>query len=277
MTATTDKESTHMAIPATPNPSAATSLHPSLSCRELTKTHFSTDPPTQVLHGVDLAVAAGEFVVVMGASGSGKSTLLHLISGMDRPTGGQVYLEGRDLTALSDKEMSRVRLMQMGFVFQQGHFLENLNIGDNILLPALKARPRAARAATERVDALLGRFGIAAVKTHGITEVSGGELQRASICRALAAEPTVLFADEPTGALNSSMSTSVMDALTEVHKGGTTIVMVTHDPACAARADRVVYLRDGLLIDSKELGTWSEAQAATREDDLRGWVRVLGF
>ena len=255
----------------------STTSQPTLECRGLTKTFFSTDPPTQVLNGIDLTVEAGEFLVVMGASGSGKSTLLYCISGMDRPTSGHVSLQGRDLTALDDTEMSRVRLTQMGFIFQQGYFLGNLNIRDNILLPALKAAPDGKEAAIERVDALMERFGITAVSRHGTTEVSGGQLQRASISRALASEPDVLFADEPTGALNSSMSTEVMDALTDVHAGGTTLVMVTHDPACAARGDRVIYLRDGLLVDARELGTWSAARATEREDELLGWLRGLDF
>lgn len=274
---TNDHRNPHMTHPPHTDSSPSQAPRPTLSCRALFKTHLFTDPPTRVLDGVNLEVSAGEFVVIMGASGSGKSTLLHLISGMDRPSSGQVFLEGRDLTSLSDKEMSRVRLLQMGFVFQQGHFLKNLTIGDNIVLPALKAAPRATGAAIQRVDALMERFGIASVKGHGITEVSGGQLQRASICRALAAEPTVLFADEPTGALNSSMSTSVMDALTGVHRDGTTVVMVTHDPACAARGDRVVYLRDGALIDSTDLGSWSTAQTSAREDELLAWLRDLGF
>ncbi|GAB2507478.1 ABC transporter ATP-binding protein [Nocardiopsis aegyptia] len=248
-----------------------------LESRELTKTYYSTDPPSQVLDGIDLTVGRGEFLVVMGASGSGKSTLLYNVSGMDRPTGGSVSLEGRDLTSLGDREMSRVRLTRMGFIFQQAYFLANLNIRDNILLPALKAAPREKAAASSRVDALLERFGIAHVGSHGITQVSGGQLQRAAICRALACEPAVLFADEPTGALNSSMSAEVMDALTDVHREGTTIVMVTHDPACAARGDRVIYLRDGLLLDSRDLGTWSEEQSSRREDELYAWLRDMGF
>lgn len=213
----------------------------------------------------------------MGASGSGKSTLLYNVSGMDRPTSGRVLLAGRALTTLSDAEMSRVRLRNMGYVFQQAYSLHNLNVRDNILLPALKAAPRQKDAAIARVDALLERFGIAHVKEHGITQVSGGQLQRASICRALACEPSILFADEPTGALNSSMSAEVMDALTDVHRDGTTVVMVTHDPACAVRGDRVVYLRDGLLVDARELGTWSRERSADREDDLLAWLRALGF
>lgn len=246
------------------------------SC-DITKTYYSTDPPTRVLGGIDLSVARGEFVVVMGASGSGKSTLLYSISGMDRPTGGTVRLGGRDLTALPDEEMSRVRLTEMGFVFQQAYFLDNLTIRDNILLPALKAAPRDPDGARERVDALMVRFGIEHVGDHGVTEVSGGQLQRASICRALASEPSVVFADEPTGALNSAVTVEVMDALSSVHADGTTIVMVTHDPACAARADRVVYLRDGLVVAERRLGRWRPEASAGREDDLLAWLRGLGF
>lgn len=248
-----------------------------LTSQDLTKTYYSTDPPTQVLNGIDLAVSQGEFLAVMGASGSGKSTLLYSISGMDRPTSGSVYLEGRDMTTLTDKESSRVRLTKMGFIFQQAYFLANLNIRDNILLPAFKAAPKRKEAVIARVDALLERFGIAHVADHGVTQVSGGQLQRASICRALAVEPSVLFADEPTGALNSSMSTEVMDALTDVHREGKTLVMVTHDPACAARADRVIYLRDGRLVDTRDMGRWSREQARRREDELLDWLREHGF
>ena len=251
--------------------------HITLRAEGLSKTYYSTDPPSQVLDGINLSVRSGEFLSIMGASGSGKSTLLYSISGMDRPTTGTVSLDDRDLTSLDDEEMSRVRLTKMGFIFQQAYFLNNLNIRDNILLPALKAAPKNNDEVTARVDALMTRFGIAHVKQHGITQVSGGQLQRASICRALAAGPAILFADEPTGALNSSMTTEVMDALTDVHREGTTLVMVTHDPACAARADRVIYLRDGGLVDTRELGTWTEQQATQREDDLLAWLRKNGF
>ncbi|MEE6280757.1 ABC transporter ATP-binding protein [Georgenia sp. MJ170] len=248
-----------------------------LDSTDLTKAYVGTDPPTLVIDGIDLAVRQGEFLVVMGPSGSGKSTLLYSVSGMDRPTSGTVLLDGQDLTSLGDTEMSRVRLTRMGFVFQQAYFLKNLNIRDNILLPALKAAPREKAAVVARVDALMARFGIAHVARHGTTQVSGGERQRAAICRALAGEPAILFADEPTGALNSSMSIEVMDALTGVHREGTTLVMVTHDPTCAARAERVVYLRDGRLVASRELGPWHREQAKQREDELLSWLRDLGF
>ena len=240
----------------------------------IVRTYFTTDPPATVLAGIDLTVAAGEFVAVMGASGSGKSTLLYGVSGMDRPTEGTVELEGRDLTSLDDDELSRVRLTRMGFIFQQAHFLHNLNIFDNVALPALKARPKQRDAVVAEVDALLERFGIAHVKSNGITEVSGGQLQRASICRALAGGPAILFADEPTGALNSAATLDVMAAIDEAHAGGTTLVMVTHDPSVAARADRVVYQRDGLVVDEFVPG---RSEAELREDELLSWLRAHGF
>lgn len=233
------------------------STRPVVEAHNLTKTFHSTQPPAQVLKGIDLTVYDGEFVAVMGASGSGKSTLLYAISGMDRPTRGWVRLAGQDVTGLKDAQMARLRLTTLGFVFQQPYFLANLTIRDNVLLPAFKAA-RSGRKTKElvgkRVDALLERFQIEHISSNGVTEVSGGQIQRAAICRALACEPRILFADEPTGALNSAMSQEVMDALVQAHRGGTTVVMVTHDPACAARADRVVYLRDGYLVD-----TWTAA------------------
>jgi putative ABC transport system ATP-binding protein len=242
----------------------------------VSKTYVSTEPPTHVLKGIDLKVRAGEFLAVMGASGSGKSTLLYALSGMDRPSDGSVALEGRELTDLTDQELSQVRLTEMGFIFQQAHFLRNLNLRDNIALPALKAAGDR-EAAQARVDGLMNRFGIAEIGSHGITQVSGGQLQRAAICRALAVEPSVLFADEPTGALNSSMTAEVMDTLTAVHRSGTTIVMVTHDPGCASRADRVIYLSDGQVVEARELGAWSPEAATAREDELIDWLRKLGF
>lgn len=218
-----------------------------LEGRGLVKSFDTTQPPTQVLRGVDLTVGVGEFVAIMGASGSGKSTLLHCLSGMDRPTAGQVILHERDLTSMSDAELAHERLHRMGFVFQQPALLPYLSIADNILLPALHAAPRRQRASEQRVQDLMSQFGIDHVADHGITQVSGGQLQRAAICRALVCEPTIVFADEPTGALNSSMSQSVMDAFEQVRQTGTAIVMVTHDEACAARADRIVEMSDGIL------------------------------
>lgn len=243
----------------------------------VTKTFYTTTPPTEVLRGIDLNVKRGEFVVIMGASGSGKSTLLYNSSGMDAPSSGQVFFEGRDITSLKEREMSNVRLTQMGFIFQQAYFLKNLTIRDNIILPAQKARKLSTQAITERTDTLMRRFAIDAIGDHGVSEVSGGQLQRASICRSLVSGPEIVFADEPTGALNSSMAAEVMDALSQVHADGVTLVMVTHDPRSAARADRIVYLRDGKIEDECTLGTWSKATRAQREANVYQWLQQRGF
>ena len=248
-----------------------------LRARSVMKTFVTTDPPTPVLRGIDLDVPGGEFLVIMGASGSGKSTLLYALSGLDRPTSGSVALGGHDLTAMSEKEASRLRLHHMGFVFQQSYFLDNLSIRDNVLLPALKAAGTKDRSVSGRIDTLLERFGISHIADHGITEASGGQLQRASICRALSVGPMVVFADEPTGALNSSMSEDVMNALSAVHHDGATIIMVTHDPVVAARANRVVYLRDGQLIDELHLSDIVKEDIRSRQDELQGWLGDKGF
>lgn len=243
----------------------------------ITKRFFTTEPPTTVLHGIDLEVRSGEFLGVMGASGSGKSTLLYAISGMDRPSAGQVFIDGKELTGLSDADRARMRLSTMGFIFQRAHLLANLNIGDNVLLPALKAAPGEANEARTRARALLERFEIDHVAHHATTEVSGGQLQRAAICRAMATQPSIIFADEPTGALNSAMSAEVMDALTGLNRDGTSLVMVTHSATCASRADRVVYLRDGLVVAAIELGKWDLETADERERTLNHWLQGQGF
>jgi ABC transporter related protein len=188
-----------------------------------------------------------------------------------------VLLSGQDLTGLSNSEMSHLRLTTMGFVFQQAYLLPNLSLRDNILLPVLKAFPESRDAARKRVDQLMERFDIEHVATHGVTEVSGGQLQRAALCRAIATEPKILFADEPTGALNSTVTREVMKALNDINVEGTTIVMVTHDPACAVLADRVVYLRDGALAGEHNLGAWDSEDTGRRQEDLQNWLKGLGF
>ncbi|MDR2113769.1 MAG: ATP-binding cassette domain-containing protein, partial [Bifidobacteriaceae bacterium] len=157
------------------------------------------------------------------------------------------------------------------------YFLNNLNLRDNILLPALKASPKQKSQTLTLVDRLLERFGIAQVADHGITQVSGGQLQRASICRALVNQPAVIFADEPTGALNSAMAKDVMDTFSETHRDGASIVMVTHSAACAARADRVIYLRDGQIVDQFDLGRWCSSLSQQRENQLLNRLSRHGF
>ena len=222
----------------------ATRTRTALSGRGIVKRFGSTT----VLHGVDVDIQEGEFVSIMGPSGCGKSTLLYAISGMDAPSEGTVELDGVELTALSQKELAELRLTRMGFVFQQIHLLKNLSLLDNVVLPAHLARLAPRDELTRRAMALMERMGVAHLADHDISEASGGQLQRVGICRALINNPRILFADEPTGALDSTSAAEGLDILTELNAEGTTVVMVTHDAAVAARTDRVIEMRDGRVV-----------------------------
>ena len=237
----------------------STDSRPVLRARGLTKSY---DAP--VLENLDLDIEHSQFVAIMGPSGSGKSTLLHCLSGMDRPSGGSVLLGDTDLAALDERELSALRLSRFGFVFQQAHLLSTLCLLDNIVLPGFLASLRPRQEVEARGRKLMERMGISELAGNDITEVSGGQLQRAGICRALINEPGVVFADEPTGALNSATAAQILDLLGEIHASGTTLVVVTHDAQVAARADRVLLLVDGAVVEDLALGRYQEARAAER-------------
>ncbi len=232
---------------------------PALSARRLNKSYG-----TPVLAGLDLDIADGEFVAIMGPSGSGKSTLMHCLSGMDRPDSGTVTVRGREITGLGEKELASLRLTEFGFVFQQAHLMATLNLLDNIVLPGFLAELRPRDEVVGRGRALMEEMGIGECASSGVTEVSGGQLQRAGICRALINDPAVLFADEPTGALNHSAATSILDLFGRVHASGATMVVVTHDARVAARADRVLVLVDGGIVEDLRLGPYEEEMAQAR-------------
>lgn len=233
----------------------------------------------QVLKNVNLSVEAGEFLIIMGPSGSGKSTLLYNISGMDLPTSGNITFQGVSFTDLSDEEMSELRLKHMGFIFQQSYLLKNLSIRDNIVLPGFKANLNSRQEVNDRADTLLKMTGILDVATHDIKQVSGGELQRAAICRSLINQPSILFGDEPTGALNSRSSKEVMDIIQAINKAGTTVVIITHDPKVAQRASRIIYLSDGKVQSELAIGSYEEetSRKKQREQQLYQWLERQGF
>jgi putative ABC transport system ATP-binding protein len=225
--------------------SVAASAPARLRLRGLTKRLPSGGRLLTILDGVDLEVEAGEFVAVLGPSGSGKSTLLALAAGLDRPTEGEVYLDGRPLHRLSEDALARVRRRQVGFVFQSFHLLHNLTARENVLLPL---ELLAASDAEARADELLERVGLAERGHHYPSQLSGGEQQRVALARAFAPRPDLLLADEPTGNLDGATGERVLRILRELRdQAGTTLVLVTHDPAVAALADRRVYLRDGRI------------------------------
>jgi len=203
------------------------------------------DEDVVALDGVDLSVTAGELVALVGPSGSGKSTLLHLAGGLDVPDAGTVRVGDRDLATLSVADRARVRRREVGLVFQFFHLLPTLSVAENVELPLLLDKRRRR---SERVRALLDRVGVSHRADHLPGELSGGEMQRAAIARALVAEPALLLADEPTGNLDSATGAGVLSLLTEVvAEAGTALMMVTHDEAAAALAGRVLRLRDGRL------------------------------
>ena len=233
---------------------------------------------TTVLKDVDLSIGKGEFVVIMGRSGSGKSTLLYNMSGMDQATSGEVYFEGKEITHLGDDALSEIRLNKMGFVFQQSQLLKKLSIMDNIILPGYKAKKVSREAVNKKAMDLMDEVGITGVADHDIKKVSGGQLQRAAICRALINEPDILFGDEPTGALNSNATREVMEIMERINKRGTTIVLVTHDIKVAAWASRVIFISDGQIEEEKRIEKGKKTLSIEqRECMLKEWLSGLGF
>ncbi|WP_041219641.1 ABC transporter ATP-binding protein [Desulfitobacterium dichloroeliminans] len=246
-----------------------------LEVKNLSK-HFGE---TQVLNDINLNVERGEFLAIMGQSGSGKSTLLYCISGMDRPSSGQVVFSGQDIARLDDKRISEVRLNRMGFIFQHSYLLKNLSIRDNIILPGFKSGKLPREQVNQKAEKLMSKTGIAGVGSHDIKKVSGGQLQRAAICRALINQPDILFGDEPTGSLNSSTTKEVMDSINGVNGEGTTVIIVTHDAKVAARASRVIFLMDGSINDELNLGQYEidDGKQVLREKRLAEWLEGQGF
>ena len=217
-------------------------------------------------------------IAIMGPSGSGKSTLLYAISGMDRVTSGQVIFDGKDITELREKQLAKLRLDEMGFIFQQMYMMKNLTILDNIILPAAESKKtkESNKEKQMRGEALMRKLGIIEVADNDINEVSGGQLQRACICRSMMNSPKLLFADEPTGALNRTSSNEVMDELVKLNKEGTTIVMVTHDAKVASRCSRVLFIVDG-NIKGEYTELSNETDPNRRERGLNNWLMDQGW
>ena len=225
-----------------------------LQGQSIFKSFGKGDARTHVLKGVDMNLEAGEFVAIMGKSGCGKSTLLNLLSTLDQTDKGQIFFEGKDISQLSDDEAAKLRLESFGFVFQMPRMVKNLTILDNILLPSLTYK-KDKEAAKQQALALMEEIGISDLADKRISQVSGGQLQRAGICRALINNPNLIFADEPTGALDSKSGQEVMKLFSQYHQAGKTILMVTHDMALAAKAQRVLLMKDGLIKENLIMGT----------------------
>ncbi len=249
-----------------------------LETKDLCKTYIIQKQSNNVLQNVNLSVEEGEFVSIMGPSGSGKSTLLYCVSGMDKATAGRIVFDGQDFSELSERQVLKIRLEKMGFIFQQMYMMKKLCIMDNIVLPGYEANLKPRTAVNQRAEELMRRLGIMDTADREITEVSGGQLQRACLCRALINNPKVIFADEPTGALNSKTSNEVMEEFVKANRENTTIMMVTHSEKVASCSDRIIYLVDGNIRGELTLGKISDMQDVVgRERQVKVWLDDMGW
>ena len=247
-----------------------------IETKDLCKTYVVDKRQINVLKNINLEVDDGEMVAIMGPSGSGKSTLLYSISGMDQITSGRVLFDGEDISKMNSSELADLRLDKMGFIFQQMFMMKNLTILDNILLPAFESKKGGSREdKINKGEDLMRKLGIIEVADNDINEVSGGQLQRACICRSMINSPEILFADEPTGALNRTSSNEVMDELVKLNEEGTTIMMVTHDSKVASRCTRVLYIVDGNI--KGEFRNDTSLADKDRERRLNNWLMDLGW
>lgn len=243
----------------------------------IVKSFGQGDEKRNVIDGVSVEINEGEFVAVMGPSGSGKSTLMFALSGTDNVDGGKVLFDDRDLSTASENELSDLRRTAMGFVFQQPTMLKNLNILDNIILPSMRDNRKNVAKISEKARTLMKRAGIAELEKRNITQVSGGQLQRAGICRSLMNNPKIIFGDEPTGALNSKSAEEIMDIFSEINADGTAIMLVTHDAKVAARTERIMFMRDGSIVSELKLPKFEGMDMEDRVDQVAAKMREIGI
>lgn len=246
-------------------------------CDDIVKSFGEGDDQRRVLDGVSAYIHEGEFVSVMGPSGSGKSTFMFALSGTDGVNGGTVFFDGKDLSAASENELSDIRRTHMGFVFQQPTMLKNLNILDNIILPSMRDQRKNVASITKKARTLMNRVGIAELEKRDITQVSGGQLQRAGICRALLNSPRIIFGDEPTGALNSKSAQEIMDIFSEINAAGTAVMLVTHDANVAARTERIMFMRDGNMVSELKLPKYDGTDMDRRLENVRERMLEIGI
>lgn len=246
-----------------------------LSAKGLCKSFAHNGGQVHVLNHIDMELYKGDFTVIMGASGSGKSTLLYALSGMDRATSGSVMYAGSDIAKMNEKQLSALRCKDFGFVFQQMHLVSNLTLFENAAVSGYLGRQKPPAEVKKHVDELFEKMGIAHIKTHLPSQVSGGEQQRCAIVRGVINSPQLLFADEPTGALNRKNTIEVLDLLTDLNKDGQSILMVTHDVKAALRASRILYLEDGKIIGELTLPPYNVADIKSRETQVNSWLSSL--
>lgn len=247
-----------------------------ISTNKLCKTFSNGGMQQHVLKNLDIEIYQGDFTVIMGSSGAGKSTLLYALSGMDKPTLGSIKFGENEISKLSNDKLAIFRRLNCGFIFQQMFLMDNMSILDNILVSGLLISSDR-KAIAERAKGLLTQVGLTEIIWSKFpSQLSGGEVQRAAIVRALINNPKVVFADEPTGALNSSAGQAALDVLTEVNRGGQSIIMVTHDLKSARRGNRILYMRDGAIQGVCDLGSYVSGDKE-RHNKLQGFLNEMGW
>lgn len=246
-----------------------------LSAKKLCKSFAHNGGQAHILSHIDLDLYGGDFTVIMGASGSGKSTLLYALSGMDRATAGEVIYNGSDIVKMKENDLAKLRYTDFGFIFQQMHLVSNLTLFENVAVSGYLNKSKPAAEVRKHTEKLLEQMSVSHIKSHLPTQVSGGEQQRCAIARAVINSPRVLFADEPTGALNRKNTTDVLDLLTELNKDGQSILMVTHDMRAALRAHRILYIADGKIIGELTLPAYSQSDERSRETQVNAWLTSL--
>lgn len=246
-----------------------------LSAKEISKSFAHNGMQQHILSQLDFDLYEGDFTVIMGASGSGKSTLLYALSGMDKATAGVVRYKEKDLVKLGGKELATLRHTDFGFIFQQMHLIGNLSLFENVAVCGYLNKTAGVKEVRKRTDELLVRMGLEKVKTHLPSQVSGGEQQRCAIARAVVNTPKILFADEPTGALNRQNTIGVLNLLSELNENGQSILMVTHDLKAALRATRLLYLEDGKITGELSLPVYDRQEEKSREAQVNAWLASL--
>lgn len=239
-----------------------------IDAKNVVKTFGEKEEKILVLKGIDLQIAQGEFVAIMGASGSGKSTLLYTLSAIEEAESGEILIDDIDLAGLTHDQKAALRRKDFGFVFQNPTMLKNLNIIENILLQASYEKSSDRKELMQRAKLLMEKTGIAGLEKRSITEVSGGQLQRAGICRAILHQPKIVFADEPTGALDSKSGEEIKELFTQIHQEGMTILLVTHDRQVASIAERMIMMKDGEIRGEISLRGLSKEDRLSEIDAL---------
>lgn len=248
-----------------------------LEGKNISKAFLKTGNTNKVLDNINIDIYEGDFTIIMGNSGAGKSTLLYALSGMDNISNGKVLYKNKDISRLNEKQMADLRTKEFGFIFQQTYLVSNLSLFENITVAAYLCKEKKQEEIEERAMKLLRQMNIEKAKDRMPSQVSGGEGQRTAVARAIINNPGLIFADEPTGALNKSNTEEVLNLLTDINELGQSILMVTHDVKAASRGNRLLYLEDGKIIGEKNLPKFDKSDIKQREEELSKWLEDMSW